>query len=131
MVDDLAAIAYLMLTVAAVGFHIALALGAPWGELTMGGRHPGVLPPVLRLVAAGQAIILSLLAFIVLSRAGLVLPEATADSPMIVWFPVVVSGFSAWLNLTTPSRRERRIWAPVTIAMFVASLVVAISTSGF
>jgi hypothetical protein len=126
MLVDLAAIVYLVLTVVAVGFQLALALGAPWGELAMGGRYPGRFPPVLRVVAVGQAVILSLLALIVLSKAGLVLPEATADSPNVAYIPVVVMGFSAWMNIRTPSVRERKLWAPVTVAMLVCALIVAL-----
>lgn len=126
MLVDLAAIVYLVLTVVAVGFQLALALGAPWGELALGGRYPGVLPPLMRVMAVVQGVILSLLALIVLSKAGLVLPEATADSPNVAFIPVVVMGFSAWLNINTRSVRERKLWAPITIAMLVCALVVAL-----
>lgn len=126
MLVDLAAIVYLVLTVIGVGFQLALALGAPWGELTLGGRYPGRLPPLLRVMAVLQAAILSLMAVIVLSKAGLVLPEATADSPNVAYIPVVVMAFSAWMNIKTPSVRERKLWAPVTIAMLACALVVAL-----
>lgn len=126
MLADLAAIVYLALTVVSVGFQLALALGKPWGELAMGGRYPGRLPPLLRVMAVVQGVILSLLALIVLSKAGLVLPEATADSPNVAFIPVVVMGFSAWLNINTRSVRERKLWAPITVAMLVCALVVAL-----
>ena len=126
MLVDLAAIVYLILTVIAVGFQLALALGAPWGELTLGGRYPGRLPPLMRAMAVVQAVILSLLALIVLSKAGLVLPEATADSPNVAYIPVVIMAFSVWLNINTKSVQERKLWAPVTIAMLVCALIVAL-----
>ncbi len=126
MLADLAAIVYLALTVVSVGFQLALALGKPWGELTMGGRYPGRLPPLLRVMAVVQGVILSLLALIVLSKAGLVLPEATADSPNVAFIPVVGMGFSAWLNINTRSVRERKLWAPITVTMLVCALVVAL-----
>lgn len=126
MLVDVAAIIYLALTVVAVGFQLALALGAPWGELALGGRYPGRLPPLMRAMAVVQAVILSLLALIVLSKAGLVLPEATTDSPNVAYIPVVIMAFSAWMNINTRSVRERKVWAPVTIAMLVCALVVAL-----
>jgi hypothetical protein len=126
MLVDLAAIVYLILTVVAVGFQLALALGAPWGELALGGQYPGRLPPLMRAMAVVQAVVLSLLAVIVLSKAGLILPEATADSPNVAYIPVVVMAFSAWMNINTRSVRERKLWAPVTIAMLVCALVVAL-----
>ena len=128
LIADLAAIVYLVVTVIAVAFQLALALGAPWGEYAMGGRYPGRFPPFLRLLAVAQAIILSLLAFIVLSRAGLVVPEATADQPNVAFFPVLVSGLSLWMNLKSPSAKERRTWVPVAAVMVVSSLVVALAT---
>lgn len=128
LIADLAAVVYLVVTVVAVGFQLALALGAPWGEYAMGGRYPGKFPPVMRLLAVAQAVILSLLAFIVLSRAGLVAPEATASQPNIGFFPVLVSGLSLWMNLKTPSAKERRTWVPVAAVMLVSSLIVALAT---
>jgi hypothetical protein len=124
---DVAALVYLAMTVVAVGFQVALALGAPWGQYAMGGRFPGRFPPTMRLLAAVQAVILSLLALIVVSRAGLIVPEATADRTAVAWFPVVVSGASLWMNLNTPSAKERRVWVPATAILTVSSLVVALT----
>ena len=39
---QLAAIVYALATAVVVGFQVALAAGAPWGEYAMGGRFPGV-----------------------------------------------------------------------------------------
>lgn len=124
---DLAALVYLVATVIAVGFQVALALGAPWGEYTLGGRYPGRMPPVMRLIAVAQAVILGLLAFLVLSRSGLVVPEATADQPNVIWIAVLVSGVSLWANIKSPSAKERRTWIPVAAVLVASSLVVALT----
>ena len=59
----------------AVLFQFALALGAPWGQLAMGGRFPGKFPTAMRIAAVVQAILLSLLAVIVMVRSHILLPN--------------------------------------------------------
>ena len=66
----LAALVHLVATAIVVSFQLLLALGAPWGEYTMGGRFPGRFPPRMRVLAVVQAVVLSLLALVVLSAAG-------------------------------------------------------------
>lgn len=66
-----AAIAFCIATAPPAVFQLLLALGAPWGALTMGGFHPGQLPPVLRLNAVFSALILGGAALVVCVRAGL------------------------------------------------------------
>ncbi|MSP57207.1 MAG: hypothetical protein EXR69_16670, partial [Myxococcales bacterium] len=54
-----AAIAYALATALVVGFQVALALGAPWGELAMGGAFPGRFPPAMRVAAVVQGALLA------------------------------------------------------------------------
>ncbi len=69
---QLAAIVYALATAVVVGFQVALAAGAPWGEYAMGGRFPGRFPPAMRAGALVQAVILVLLALVVLDATGFV-----------------------------------------------------------
>lgn len=106
---SLPVIIFLALVAVAVVFQIALALGAPWGEYTLGGRYPGALPGRLRPAALAQALVLCLFALIASTRAGLILPEAEAISRLAIW---LVAGFfvpGSLANLATPSRRERML----------------------
>ena len=123
----LAAIAYLVATAVAVGFQIALALGAPWGAYAMGGRYPGRLPPVMRLSAVFQAVLLIMLALVVLSAAGLIATSLAADFPSLIWVPVGISAISVTLNAMSRSPGERRIWVPVGLVLLGSSLVVALT----
>ncbi|MFN8622905.1 MAG: hypothetical protein U0869_19380 [Chloroflexota bacterium] len=127
LIADLGAIVFLVAAVIGIVFQVAVALGAPWGEYTQGGRWPGKLPPVSRALALAQAVILGLLAFILLSATGIVVREATASQPNVVWFPVVVSGASLWLNLNSHSPKERRTWTPLAAVMLVSSAVTALA----
>lgn len=122
-----AAIVFVAAAVAAASFQLALALGAPWGSYAMGGRFPGRFTAPLRVAALAQAALLGLLAAVILARAGLALESWAPVASWLVWVVVALSGVSLVLNSITPSRGERRIWAPVAMAMFASSLVVALS----
>jgi hypothetical protein len=120
----LAAAAWLYAALAAIVvlFQIALALGAPWGHLAMGGRFPGRYTPMLRIGALAQGALLAFMAVIVLGRAGLVSP---APPGWLFWVAVAISALSAVLNIITPSIPERRLWGPVALVMLASILRVA------
>jgi len=113
------------LTAMAIAFQIALAAGAPWGTLAMGGRFPGRLPALMRWVCLLQIGLLASLAAIVLTRAGWILSEWSSLSRTLVWGVVAVSALSLLANLATPSRGERMLWAPVAAMLLLSSILVA------
>lgn len=126
---DLTTIAALVFSVTAIGvvaFQLALALGAPWGAYAMGGAFPGSFPPPMRVAAVVQAGVIGLLAVVVLSAAGIVLPDLAVAFPWLVWVPVAVSVIAVVLNAISRSAGERRIWVPVAVVLLVSSLVVAL-----
>lgn len=108
-------------------FQLALALGAPWGGLAMGGAFPGTFPPAMRVAALVQIVVMAGVALVVLARAGLMLPSWGPASRWLVWAVVGLLGVGVVLNLITPSALERLIWAPVAILLFLSSLRVALS----
>lgn len=120
-----AAVIYALATLVVVGFQLALAAGAPWGEYAMGGRITGRFPPPMRVAAVVQAVVLLILALVVLDKGGIVALGWTAALPWLAWVPVVVSVLSAVMNAATRSRVERRLWLPVAIVMLLSSIVVA------
>ena len=127
---DFTTLAALVFAVAAAGvvaFQIALALGAPWGRYAMGGAIPGRFPPPMRIAALVQAFLIALLAVVVLSAAGLLLPDLAVALPWLVWVAVVVSALAVVLNAISRSAGERRIWVPVAAVLFVSSLLVALN----
>ncbi len=115
------------LVILTAAFQIALALGAPWGQLAMGGGVKGVLPLGMRLAAVAQAALLGAMALVMLSRAGMLLAAWRAASRPLAWIAVVLLAVSAALNLATPSPMERLIWSPVAIGLLIAGLRVALS----
>jgi hypothetical protein len=108
-------------------FQLALALGAPWGRLAMGGRFPGRFPPAMRIAALAQIAIYGLMGAVVFARAGVALTEWSEVSRVAIWFVVGVMALALVLNLVTLSKWERRLWAPVALVMFAAALHVALS----
>jgi len=122
----LAAIGFGALSLILIGFQVALALGAPWGGLAMGGAVQGVYPPPMRLAALAQAGVNLAMAAVVFSRAGLLLPPWRV-SRVLIWIVVALNGFALVLNLITPSAGERILWAPVAAAMLACAVRVALS----
>lgn len=121
----LAAWLYALLCGVLVAFQLALAGGAPWGHLTQGGRHPGVLDGKGRAMALGSAVLLAVMALAVLSAAGLSLtwPRWT------FWAALAVTALTTLANAATPSAPERRLWLPVALAMLASALVVAFTAT--
>ncbi len=124
-----AAVLFAVVTAGVVAFQFALALGAPWGAYAMGGKFPGRYPPAMRVAALGQAALLALVAVIVLSEAGLIMPSVSQALPWLIWISVAFSGVSVLLNAITPSSGERRIWVPVAVVMLACSLAVALTAA--
>jgi 4-amino-4-deoxy-L-arabinose transferase-like glycosyltransferase len=93
----------------------------------MGGRFPGRFPPGMRIAAVVQVVIYGLMGAVVFARAGLILPDMLEVSRVAIWVVVALMAVALVLNLITPSRWERRLWAPVAAAMLTASLWVALA----
>lgn len=113
------------LAVFVASFQVALALGAPWGRLTWGGRFPGRLPRAMRGVAVVSGLVLVAFALIVAARAGLLGPRWLAAARVAVWVVVAYCGLGVAANTFTPSRGERMLWLPVVLVMLICSVIVA------
>lgn len=124
---QIAALLFALVIAGAVAFQLALAAGAPWGAYAMGGAFSGRFPPRMRVAAIVQAMVLTVLAVIVVSHAGLAGASVAEAAPWLVWLAVAVSAASLVLNAISPSAGERRIWVPVAIVLTLTSLVVGVS----
>jgi hypothetical protein len=114
------------LTLIAIIFQLALALGAPWGAASMGGKYPGKYPSKMRVVALLNILVLGFAAGIVLSAAGVAFHVLEPIADVGIWVVVGFFGLSTIMNTITPSRIER-IWAPVALAQTICALLVALS----
>lgn len=128
MIDaTIAAYIFCFLISVVIIFQLGLALGAPWGEMAMGGKFPGRLPVQMRIAAIVQIFVLMLVEFVVFTRAGLGSKEYIEFSESAIWPVVVFCVVGVILNVITPSKKERALWAPVTVVLLICSVIVATS----
>lgn len=106
-------------------FQLALAFGLPWGKLSMGGKYPGRYPAHMRVVSLLMIALLSLWGAIVFIRAGMIFPGWYDVSVNAIWAVVALNAAGVFMNLITPSKWERTLWAPVTLVLLVCSILVA------
>ena len=124
-------IAALIQAVIAIGvavFQIALVAGAPLGEYTMGGQHPGKLPGQFRVTAAVSAIIMVAQSGHYLAQAGILNPALSPGQNAIVnwfWFGFAVLGLI--VNSISRSKKERNLWVPVLLVSAICTLLVALN----
>lgn len=122
-----ALILFVFFTSITVIFQLALAIGIPWGNLAMGGKYPGKFPTPIRIAAVFQIMILLFFIWIAFVKAGVFSPDWKLFSDKLIW---VVFGFSVVatvLNIITPSKWERIIWAPVSFILLITSLILAMN----
>ena len=124
---SIAAILFAVFAGIVILFQMGLVIGMPWGEYAMGGRFPGIYPWKMRIASMVQMIIQLLFAFVVLVRAEIILSDYFRMSVTAIWFVVGFLVLATVLNLITPSKKERAIWAPISILMLISSLIVALS----
>ena len=111
---SIALIALTLLAVVSV-FQLALALGAPWGSASWGGRHAGVLPQRLRWASALAGLVVYPWIIFLVAEVADVVDFDVVDKEVgvvILWALTVLFALGALANLVSPSRVER-LWAPV------------------
>lgn len=108
-------------------FQIAIVLGAPLGEYAYGGQNPGKLSKPFRIASVFSALIMLAIAGHYLAQLGVIPKLLAPDQNQVVnWGLVVFCSLAAISNNITRSAKEKRLWGPVTIAMFAASVLVAL-----
>lgn len=125
-IPALCALAFCGLLALLAAFQLALALGAPWGRLTWGGRHPGALPARLRAGSAVSLLLYAIFGVVAVSRSGLapVLPDAAGRIGMWVVFGVLA--LNVLQNLASRSPLERAVMTPVALVLALLALVLAL-----
>lgn len=111
-----------------VFFHLALALGVPWGEASYGGAE-ATLPKRLRATSFGAVVFWGLVILIVLRRGGhgVWSPLPVAWLPVVVWMLVGLMVVACVLNALTPSAIERAIWLPVSVSLLATVITVQVT----
>ena len=108
-------------------FQLALAAGAPWGRAAWGGAYPGQLPTGLRVASGVAALLWTFAALVVLSRGGAPVVALHAGlTRWVVWTVVALLAVGVLMNAVSASGWERFWWAPYSLLLGLACLVVAI-----
>ncbi|MFZ5986341.1 MAG: hypothetical protein ACOYWZ_04335 [Bacillota bacterium] len=123
----LAANIYIVLSIIIVILQLVLALGAPLGEYTMGGKFPGKLPIKMRVAALIQILILLGFAFIVMAKAGIAFEQYYSFGRIGIWFVVAFFIFGSIVNISSPSRKEKLTMGPANIIALINTFVVALN----
>ena len=108
-------------------FQLALALGAPMGELAFGGRNSGKLPALYRGLSFGSFLVLLAIAGHYLSVLG-VLPSLldAHGRAYSLWALTAFYALSLIGNLASKSKAERKMFVPITAAMVLANLLILV-----
>jgi hypothetical protein len=117
---------FIILSVLAILFQLALVAGAPWGEYTMGGQVKGRLPWKRRFAALFQSLLLMYFAAVMAMKTGIVGLEVKYLG-INLWIIVGFFVLGTIANTITPSKKERQIWAPVNVLLLLTSLYVTIT----
>ncbi|MEI6729134.1 MAG: hypothetical protein WCK98_05835 [bacterium] len=116
---------FVLLTIFTTIFQLGVAIGQPWGEYTMGGRRKGVLPVGMRINAVFSATVLIFMAYVAIDRSKLFNPVSLQPSSTI-WLVTGYMALAVLLNSISKSQKERKLWQPITIVLFVCSLYLSI-----
>ncbi len=122
--------AYILIIIfsALLFFQLTLAFGAPFGKLAWGGKYK-VLPPIFRFGSFISALIFVFGIIIVSEKASLYsffYYPILAD--ILIWFLVVLFGFSTLGNMLSKSKSEKLFMTPIALLSFCLCLILAIGT---
>lgn len=108
-------------------FQLALALGAPMGEYAYGGQITGKLPIPYRVASSISFLLMLAIAGHYLAQLGVVPKLLSADLNQLAnWGLIGFAASAAVLNNITKSKKEKQLWGSTTIAMLIASVIVAL-----
>jgi len=94
---------------------LAVTLGAPLGEFTLGGKHK-ILPPRMR-IASGISFFIQLLAIFVILQVGgfITLPLPLPAARGICMFFAAYLAVNTIMNLLSDSKKEKYVMTPLSV----------------
>lgn len=108
-------------------FQLALVLGAPMGEYTLGGQTQGKLSIKLRVVSAISLLVNLAIAGHYLAQTGTIQTLLPSDLNQIAnWGLVVFTASGLVMNSISRSKKERNMWVPVLLLSLTCAVIVAI-----
>ena len=115
------------LLVIVIIMSILLICGVPLGEFSMGGRFGKKWPPKIRLLALTQ-LLSQLFALYIILSAGAITPYFfNKDVTRVVCYVFAVFFFfNTVMNIISPSKKEKFVMTPMSLAAAVCFLITAI-----
>lgn len=131
MTESAATLAAILL-VGVAAIQVALALGAPFGHISWGGRHHGRLPDKLRIGSGVAAVVLLFAALVALAQGGLVgwSPIPSRWLTGATWVLAAFFTLNTFGNLSSESRIEKVVLGSVTAVLVVLMAVLAATGEG-
>jgi len=110
-----------------LGLYILLALGLPYGELAMGGKHK-ILPRMERIICI-ISVIIQAFAILILLHCGGVISVGFSDKVASVLCYVFAGYLSlnVILNLLSKSKKEKRYMTPVSVVIAFCFWITALN----
>ena len=115
------------LLVVVIVMSILLICGLPLGEFSMGGRFGKVWPPKVRLIGVSQLLTQAFALYIILAG-GTIVPyfiNITVTRVICYVFAVFFFG-NTFMNIISPSKKEKYVMTPMSLAAAVCFLITAI-----
>ena len=106
---------------------ILLICGLPLGEFSMGGRFGKVWPPKIRLIGVTQ-LLTQVFALYIILAGGAIAPyfvNLTVTRVICYVFSVLFFG-NTFMNIISPSKKEKFVMTPMSLAAAVCFLITAI-----
>jgi hypothetical protein len=129
MITEMAAWIAVILFFGLMCFQVLLALGFPYGQAAWGGKYIK-LPNRLRIASLVSAAIFVVTSLFVLEKAEII--SVFNNSTVVtvgVWILIAFFGLNTLGNLVTKSKQEKRIMTPISVALVLLCLIVAITAS--
>lgn len=122
----IALITALTLLAALAVVQVLAAFGVPLGRLVWGGRSR-VLPPRLRTASAISVLLYAAMAMVLLSRAGAIPGSDSTFTHVATWVLCGFFALGALPNAVSRSRPERYTMTPASVALALATLIIALT----
>lgn len=107
--------------------QLALALGAPIGQITWGGKHEGKLPRNLRIGSVITIGIFVIMSLAVIDQADLAEIFANSQfSTILVWIFAFFLALNTLGNLASKSKYEKLIMTPLSLTACVCLFIVVL-----
>ena len=106
---------------------ILLICGLPLGEFSMGGRFGKVWPPKVRLIGVTQ-LLTQIFALYIILAGGTIVPyfiNLTVTRVICYVFAVFFLG-NTFMNIISPSKKEKYVMTPMSLIAAVCFLITAI-----